>query len=124
MNKIISKKTMKVISIITIILSIMMALSTICYGIKVSDVKTNETVNDTQIQNVGFKIAVIIRNVGIISAVVILMILGIRYMMGSAEEKSKYKETMLPYVVGAVLLFAAAGIAGFIETMAGSLGST
>ncbi len=129
MNKIINKKTMRIISIITIILSVIISLSTICSA----DFSTNnvagglskfeDSAGDGQITTLGYKIATVIRNVGIIVAVVILMILGIKYMMGSAEEKSKYKETMLPYIVGAILLFAAAGIATFIETMAGSLGT-
>jgi len=35
------------------------------------------------------------------------MVIGIKYMMGSAEEKAEYKKVMVPYIIGAVLLFAA-----------------
>ena len=44
------------------------------------------------------------------------MFLGIKYMMGSASEKAEYKKTMIPYVVGVVLLFSAAIIVQIIQS--------
>ena len=44
-------------------------------------------------------------------AVVVLLVLGIKYMMGSASEKAEYKKTMIPYLVGALLIFGASAIA-------------
>lgn len=32
-------------------------------------------------------------------------------MMGSAEEKAEYKKTLMPYFIGAVLIFAASAFA-------------
>jgi hypothetical protein len=45
-------------------------------------------------------------------------------MMGSAEEKADYKKSMIPYLVGAVLVFAASTIAGVVYDMATAIGST
>lgn len=45
-----------------------------------------------------------VRNIGIITAVISLMIIGIKYILGSIEEKSKYKETLLPWVIGCIIL--------------------
>lgn len=42
--------------------------------------------------------------VGIIASVLILVILGIKYMTGTIQEKAEYKKTMIPYIVGAVFL--------------------
>lgn len=39
-------------------------------------------------------------------------------MMGSAQEKAEYKKTMIPYLIGAVLIFAASNIAGWIYNFA------
>ena len=47
-----------------------------------------------------------IRLIGTAISVITLMTLGIRYMLGSANEKALYKETMGPYLIGAVMLFA------------------
>ena len=52
-------------------------------------------------------------------AVIILIILGIKYMMGSAEEKAEYKKTLLPYFIGALFVFGAGAITTVIFNMAG-----
>ena len=36
-----------------------------------------------------------------------LTVIGIKYLMGSAEEKADYKKSLMPYVVGAALVFTA-----------------
>lgn len=59
-------------------------------------------------------ILAIIRNVGIISAVVVLSIIGIKYMLGSLDEKANYKENMLIYVVGCFLLAMATTIPSIV----------
>ena len=63
----------------------------------------------------------ILQTVGVVAAVVILMVLGIKYMMGSAEEKAEYKKTMIPYIVGAILIFGASTIANMVYNFANGL---
>lgn len=46
-----------------------------------------------------------IQAIGIVLSVVILMIIGIKYMLGSIEEKSEYKKNMIPYLIGAIMTF-------------------
>lgn len=46
-----------------------------------------------------------LRTIGIVVSVVALIVIGIKYMMGSVEEKATYKQTLLPYLIGAILLF-------------------
>lgn len=75
------------------------------------------------IVNLGNQIVTVVRTVGVLVAVVILLILGIKYMMGSAEEKADYKKSMIPYLVGAVLIFAASTITGIVYDMAKALNS-
>lgn len=43
--------------------------------------------------------------VGAIASVITIMIIGFKYMIGSVEDKASYKKTMLPWIVGAVLVF-------------------
>ena len=76
-------------------------------------VDSTATGND-QVGEMGGKIVGIIQTVGTVIAVVMLLVIGIKYMIGSAEEKSKYKETLLPYVIGAILIFAASTLVGVI----------
>ena len=51
-----------------------------------------------------------------------LVVIGIKYMMGSAEEKAEYKKTLMPYIIGAALVFAASAIAGIIYGFTNVLG--
>lgn len=62
----------------------------------------------------GGKIAGFIRVIGTIISVGALMIIGIRFMIGSAEEKAEYKDRMYPYIIGAVFLFAASNLVDVI----------
>ncbi len=48
----------------------------------------------------------VIKNIGIVISVLTLVIIGIKFMLGSVEEKAEYKKTMIPYLVGAFMLFA------------------
>jgi len=61
--------------------------------------------------SLGNKVIGVIQVVGILLSVGVLMVLGIKYMMGSAEEKAEYKKTFVPYLIGAIILFAAAAFA-------------
>lgn len=113
-----SKKTMKLISVITLILCVIMVATTCFADVDPSQINGKANINTGKIVSAGNQIATIIRTVGIVASVIILMILGIKYMMGSAEEKAEYKKTMIPYVVGAVILFGASALAGAVVQLA------
>ena len=116
-----NRKVLKGITIIATILYIII-LATPCFAISTNDITgKNSTVATEKIGAAGNQIAAIIRTVGIIASVIILMILGIKYMMGSASEKAEYKKTMIPYVVGAVVLFGASALASAIYDMANTI---
>ena len=57
-----------------------------------------------QLIKIGGEILSIIKNVGVIISVVVLSIIGVKYMFSSVEEKANYKETMFPLIVGMLLL--------------------
>lgn len=121
------KKTSKIIVALAIIFTIL-AIGVMSYAtttqagdlLKELD-GSSTTVNDTNIKNLGNSIIAVVRVVGVVIAVVILLILGIKYMMGSAEEKADYKKSMIPYIVGAILIFASTAIVGVVYDMASSL---
>ena len=62
----------------------------------------------------GNFIVSVIRYVGQGIAIVTLIIIGIRYVYASAEQKAEYKKSMFPYIIGAVLLFAGATFTDWI----------
>ena len=80
----------------------------------ISDLQGTPT---TQLNNAGNGILQILSIVGSGLAIVFLIFLGIKYMMGSVEEKAEYKKTLLPYFIGAIFVFCASAIAGLAYNM-------
>jgi len=110
------KKTIKIIAILLIILSITMLIpKSIMAGtsgkIKPSDITGEHAGNDDIEIEFQDKLVEVIRTIGIFIAVGALMVIGIKYITGSIEEKAQYKKSMPPYVIGCVILFGAATIA-------------
>ena len=62
----------------------------------------------------------VIQVVGSRASVVALIIIGIRYMYSSVEEKAEYKKTMLGYIIGSALVFSIVNILGVIYDVATS----
>ena len=125
-------KALKVLSIILVVTMLLVAsMGTIS---RAEDESTSSGVvgnlfnggnaNTSGIEGVGANIVDIITTIGIIVAVVVLLVLGIKYMMGSAAEKAEYKKTMIPYLVGAVLIFGASAIAKAVIVMSESITKT
>ena len=56
----------------------------------------------------------LIRTVGESIAVVMLLVIGIKYILSSVEEKAEYKQSMWPYVLGAILIFSGSALANVI----------
>ena len=48
----------------------------------------------------------ILRNIGVIVGVVGIAIIGIKYMIGSVEQKAQYKQTLIPFAIGILMLVA------------------
>lgn len=119
------KKSIKVIS--TLLLAIMLVTS--IAGTVFADSTTNVlnklkgdgNVETDSLTTVGNNVVTIINVVGIVIAVIILLIIGIKYMIGSASEKAEYKKTMIPYIVGAVLIFAGTSLVRVIYSLANSV---
>lgn len=59
----------------------------------------------------------ILLTVGIIVAVLVGMIIGIKFMLGGVEEKADIKEVLIPYVVGCVVVFGAFAIWKIVVTV-------
>lgn len=71
---------------------------------------TGGNVDNGRVAQIGGTIVGIIRTVGSVVALIALVILGLKYMMGSTADKSKYKESMIPYIIGIVMLVASVNI--------------
>ena len=106
-------KTVKVLTFIATIVLVLSLGSSIVFGLT-PDQMTGTPPKGTEIKDLGNKVIGILQTVGVVLSVLILVILGIKYMMGSAEEKADYKKTMIPYLIGAACIFLAPTIASML----------
>ena len=70
----------------------------------------NSAAADDMVVVVG-RILGLVRNIAVVLAVVIIAYLGIKFIMGSPEEKSEYQKSFIPLVVGIVVVVGAVQIA-------------
>ena len=119
-------KLSKVLSVFVIAIMLVASVSNVVLAsgnLNPSNINANYEGTDG-LKTIGGNIIGVIQTLGSVLSVIVLVILGVKYMMGSTEEKAEYKKTMIPYVVGAVLIFAASNIAGFVFTWADAVGNT
>lgn len=115
-------KANKIIMAICVLLLIVSVSICSYAALKPSEITPPDTVNgQDDIKNIGGQLLGIFQTVGAVVAVVILLVLGIKYMMGSAEEKADYKKSMIPYVIGAIIIFGAPAIANMVYQLASGL---
>ena len=115
------KKLIKLLPIVMTVFMVFTAIAPVLASQTVLDGLDPQTGDTGAFVGVGERVLGIIQVVGTIIAVGVLMVIGIKYMMGSAEEKAEYKKTMLPYIIGAVILFAAVNIAKAVVGLANSV---
>lgn len=121
------KKTLKVFSVILLAMTLLFAFSQPVsfagYGENVNEIIKNAT-NDANAKDVDSgvnKLSTTIINwiwyISIIIAVIVVMIIGIKYLIGSTQEKAKYKESLIPLVVGILLIVFATTIVKVLFAM-------
>ena len=115
------KKLTKIMSVLLIAVMLISVSSTVL-ATTPAEISGTSVSGIEGLTNVGNQIVTILTTIGIIASVIVLIVLGIKYMMGSAEEKAEYKKTMMPYVIGAALVFAASAIANILYNFLGNLG--
>lgn len=94
------------------ILQIQMDLGIARTDVEFTDVLTDigsyiptDEASDGRLESKVSVILTVITNIGMVLAVLMVAIIGVKYMLGSVEEKAEYKKDMIPYLVGACLLF-------------------
>lgn len=120
MKKVISK----ILIILLICFSLFSLLSTKTYAKSISDIFTKAdgfikkgqssssgtAISEDTIKDMSEMIYNILLVIGVVIAVILGMIIGIKFMTGSVEEKAKLKETLVAYIAGCVVVFGAFSI--------------
>ena len=115
------KKSIKVISTLLLTIMLVASIAGTVLAVDPNTVLNGLNGNGNVQTKVGNNIVTIIQVVGIVIAVIVLLVIGIKYMMGSASEKAEYKKTMIPYIVGAVLIFAGTSLVRVIYSLSTSV---
>lgn len=119
-----SKKTKILIILINLILLIVFISNTVCGASLINKFDDSIKTNGAEdLKTTGGKIVGIIQVIGTLSAICMLIILGIKYIIGTVEEKAEYKKTMIPYLVGTILIFGFSNITQFIYKWTGKMTS-
>ena len=114
-------KLIKTIFIILTVIFVLSFLKTISFAgekIDTSKYQTNVQYDEAEyIFNKGGVILNLLRNFAAIVSVLTLTIIGLRYMVGSVEQKAEYKQTMVPVVIGCALIGGLSAILTMIQTI-------
>lgn len=118
-------KIMKRMLIITVVIALMLLFVqnvTMAYDWS-GDIKTatNANVNNgavTSVNTMAKSIITITRTICMGVAITMLIVLAIKYMSAAPGDKATIKKSAVTYVVGAIVMFAAAGILTIIEQFA------
>lgn len=103
-NKII---TFIIITLLTIVLPINIFAD---YKGMDTDINIGSTGAITSSQTITNRIFCVIQVIGTVIAVIALIIIGMRYMLSSVEEKASMKGLMAYYIIGAILVAATANV--------------
>ena len=74
---------------------------------------------DQNLSNISATIFHWIWVISIIVAVIVIMIIGLKFIVGSTQEKAEYKKSLIPLVVGVALVVSATTITKILFGMGG-----
>ena len=72
---------------------------------------------NSQMVSMGNKVIGVVYYAGIVVAVGMVMISGIRFMMASPDEKASIKKQSIPFLIGAILVFSAVNVMKIVGNM-------
>ena len=126
------KKTIKIISVLILILTLLFCLSNVSdaaytasqFGqlAKQKATATGDGSLTTPTQKVMKAIITIARTVATGVAVIMLVVLAMKYMISAPGDRAEIKKHAVVYVIGAVVLFASSGILSIILKFAKNIG--
>ena len=112
------EKMVKVFSVVLILIMVLLTLSTTVNASFVPPPDIDPIApSGGQWTSLVSKVLGIVQFIGYGVAIITLTIVGIKYIVGSPADKAEYKKSLVPYVVGAVILFAASAIVTVFHSM-------
>ena len=137
-----SKKMVKIISVLMMVMMIITTLSQSVLAAAKTDKSANKVDQSTagsvtqfdiygddsgasaSAQKIIGALITLVRIVGTGVAIIMLIVLAIKYISAAPSDKAEIKKHAVVYVVGAVVLFAASGILGIIQQFASNVSAS
>ena len=122
-------KTMKILTVMLLAITLVMFFSSnvlatstskasgLISNIEKATDNAEKNVDTSKFVSTAGKIIVLLRNFSIIAGVILIIVLGVKYMMGSVEQKSDYQKSFVPLVIGIILVIGATSIASFLFSL-------
>mgnify|MGYP001852239888 FL=1 len=105
------KKSIKILSVLMMSIMMVMTVTPVFASNQITPIEPTNTGNILQLAG---KILGFLQWIALIGGTIIIAILGIKYMMGSLEERADYKKSFIPLIVGIIVVMGAVTIANLI----------
>ena len=119
-----NRKVIKIVSILLMVVLVVTMLSTSVFAtsdftkIDQFDIQSKDTATTGVFQGFIATLIDLVQVVGVAVAIIMLIVLAIKYISAAPSEKAELKKSATIYVVGAIVLFAATGILQVIKNFA------
>lgn len=105
----------KQIKIVLIVLLMVLSLfANTSFAMSIEELGPIYTKETTKVQDFGQELFGIIKNIAIISAVVVLAFIGLKFMFGSLEQRAEYKKSLVPLAIGVFVTLSATTITSMV----------
>ena len=106
------------------VLSLVLVL-VVCFSVSVLAVPpgqfTSTSVSISALNTLGSTIIGVLQVVATIVAIAVLLFIGIKYLLAAPGEKANIKTVLVPYLIGAILIFATVPILEIFQSFAQQL---
>lgn len=109
-------KSIKILSALLVVIMLVSAVNVVFAAeVKPSQVSPKYDGQDTaKLTSLAGSILGWVRNIAAVISVVLIAILGVKFMIGSTEERAEYKKSFLPLIIGIVVVLSATVLADWI----------
>lgn len=112
------KKMSKIVTVLLIVATILSAFSMVFATVEIPG-SSNAGYSGSGLDTTVSNIIGIIQFICYAAAVIMIVILGVKFMTASPDGKAEIKKSAIIYVVGAVLVFAAGALLTLVRNVAG-----
>ncbi len=115
----ISKKMAKIMTFVAVLMSVILSLSVLANGVYANGYSIPSAVStgaDGALGNIGGMILMVAQVIGTSVAVIMLIVLAIKYISAAPNDKAEIKKHAVVYIVGAIVLFAASALLGILRS--------